>query len=126
MIAMICAIVVTMFVMLFRFGVSPSLQDNFVASLDTEYSSSAELMTVYGLLNLYVYTMAYVYSPGSAANAVGTRQGRLGGLKVNISRFSHEKPAFCLKNRFSPIFFAAREGDQAPAPHSLLPLTNYK
>lgn len=44
----------------FGFGI---LEDNFVASLNTTYSSSAQFMCFYGLLNFYLYTMAYVYSP---------------------------------------------------------------
>lgn len=44
----------------FGFGV---LEDNFVASLNTTYKSSAQFMCFYGLLNFYLYTMAYVYSP---------------------------------------------------------------
>lgn len=44
----------------FGFGV---LEDNFVASLNTTYKSSAQFMCFYGLLNFYLFTMAYVYSP---------------------------------------------------------------
>lgn len=49
-----------------RFGVG-ILEDNFVAELSTHYSSSAQFMSFYGLLNFYLYTMAYVYSPGNRA-----------------------------------------------------------
>ncbi|XP_019772753.1 transmembrane protein 181 [Dendroctonus ponderosae] len=45
-----------------KFGVD-ILEDNFVAQLGTHYSNSEQFMSFYGLLNLYVYTMAYVYSP---------------------------------------------------------------
>lgn len=44
----------------FGFGI---LEDNFVATLNTTYKSSAQFMCFYGLLNFYLYTMAYVYSP---------------------------------------------------------------
>ncbi|XP_037930052.1 transmembrane protein 181-like [Teleopsis dalmanni] len=44
----------------FGFGI---LEDNFVASLNTTYRSSAQFMCFYGLLNFYLFTMAYVYSP---------------------------------------------------------------
>lgn len=44
----------------FGFGI---LEDNFVARLNTTYTSSAQFMCFYGLLNFYLYTMAYVYSP---------------------------------------------------------------
>lgn len=53
-------------VTLFRFGVGV-LQDNFIAQLSTNYRNSSELMALYGLLNFYIYTMAYVYSPTSNA-----------------------------------------------------------
>ena len=49
-----------------RFGVGV-LQDNFIAQLSTNYRNSSEFMALYGLLNFYVYTMAYVYSPASNA-----------------------------------------------------------
>ena len=44
----------------FGFGI---LEDNFFATLNTTYKSSAQFMCFYGLLNFYLYTMAYVYSP---------------------------------------------------------------
>ncbi|XP_044761439.1 transmembrane protein 181 [Coccinella septempunctata] len=49
-----------------RFGVG-FLEDNFVARLSTHYTSSAQFMAFYGLLNFYLYTMAYVYSPGNSS-----------------------------------------------------------
>lgn len=51
-------------VMKFGFGI---IEDNFVAHLSTHYNSSAQFMSFYGLLNFYLYTMAYVYSPNSRA-----------------------------------------------------------
>lgn len=53
---------VTIIVTINRFGFG-ILEDNFVASLKTTYRSSAHFMGFYGLLNFYLYTMAYVYSP---------------------------------------------------------------
>ena len=50
-----------------RFG-RAALQDNFVAELSTNYENSAEFVSFYGLLNIYMYIMAFVYSP--ATNAV--------------------------------------------------------
>lgn len=47
-----------------KFGVDV-LEDNFVAQLGTHYNNSSQFMSFYGLLNLYVYTMAYVYSPSN-------------------------------------------------------------
>lgn len=49
-----------------RFGTG-ILQDNFVAELETHYDNSAEFLTSYGLLNFYLYTMAFVYSPSKNA-----------------------------------------------------------
>ncbi|XP_055381235.1 transmembrane protein 181 [Condylostylus longicornis] len=49
----------------FGFGI---LEDNFVANLKTTYKSSAQFMCFYGLLNFYLYTMAYVYSPNGKSN----------------------------------------------------------
>ncbi|KAF6213312.1 hypothetical protein GE061_011030 [Apolygus lucorum] len=57
---MVIAISITITVM--RFGVT-ELEDNFVSELSTKYNSSAQFMCFYGLLNFYMYTMAYVYSP---------------------------------------------------------------
>lgn len=49
-----------------RFGTGV-LQDNFVAELETHYDNSAEFLTFFGLLNFYLYTMAFVYSPSKNA-----------------------------------------------------------
>lgn len=49
-----------------RFGIN-ILEDHFVADLATKYSSSVEFMSFYGLLNLYIFTMVFVYSPSSSA-----------------------------------------------------------
>ena len=49
-----------------RFGMD-IIEDHFIADLSTKYSSSAEFMSFYGLLNFYVYTMVFVYSPSSSA-----------------------------------------------------------
>ncbi|KAF2348939.1 hypothetical protein FHG87_020305 [Trinorchestia longiramus] len=53
---------VVMTVMVASFGVGV-MEDNFVAELTTRYSSSVQFMTFYGLVNAYLLTMAYVYSP---------------------------------------------------------------
>lgn len=39
------------------------LEDDFVSQLSTTYTSSAHFMCLYGLLNFYTFSMAYVYSP---------------------------------------------------------------
>jgi Wnt-binding factor required for Wnt secretion len=49
-----------------RFGVG-ILQDNYISQLSTNFRNSAEFMAFYGLLNFYIYTMAYVYSPTNTA-----------------------------------------------------------
>ncbi|CAG9857632.1 unnamed protein product [Phyllotreta striolata] len=61
---MLVVLMVSCAVTVLRFGVGV-LEDNFVAELSTHYSNSSEFMSFYGLLNFYLYAMAYVYSPGS-------------------------------------------------------------
>jgi hypothetical protein len=59
---MLIVLAVSLCVTILRFGVGV-LEDNFVAELSTNYKSSAQFMSFYSLLNFYLYTMAYVYSP---------------------------------------------------------------
>lgn len=59
---MLIVLAVSLTITVLRFGVG-ILEDNFVAELSTNYKNSAEFMSFYGLLNFYLYTMAYVYSP---------------------------------------------------------------
>lgn len=59
---MIFVVSITILLAINRFGFGV-LEDNFVASLNTTYKSSAQFMCFYGLLNFYLFTMAYVYSP---------------------------------------------------------------
>lgn len=49
-----------------KFGAA-ALQDNFVAEISTNYENSIEFVAFYGLLNFYMYTMAFVYSPSKNA-----------------------------------------------------------
>lgn len=63
---MLIVLCVSLTITVLRFGVGV-LEDNFVAQLSTHYDSSAQFMAFYGLLNLYLYTMAYVYSPSERA-----------------------------------------------------------
>lgn len=63
---MLIVLCVSLIITVLRFGVGV-LEDNFVAQLSTNYDSSAQFMAFYGLLNLYLYTMAYVYSPSERA-----------------------------------------------------------
>ena len=59
---MLMVIVISITITVMRFGVT-ELEDNFVSELSTKYNSSAQFMCFYGLLNFYMYTMAFVYSP---------------------------------------------------------------
>ncbi|XP_051974327.1 transmembrane protein 181-like isoform X2 [Xyrauchen texanus] len=59
-------LVISMLILYLRFG-SKALQDNFVAELSTHYQNSAEFLSFYGLLNFYLYTLAFVYSPSKNA-----------------------------------------------------------
>lgn len=59
-------LVISMVILYLRFG-AKALQDNFVAELSTHYQNSAEFLSFYGLLNFYLYTLAFVYSPSKNA-----------------------------------------------------------
>ncbi|XP_077139396.1 transmembrane protein 181 isoform X1 [Ranitomeya variabilis] len=59
-------LVISILILYLRFG-SQVLQDNFVAELTTHYQNSAEFLSFYGLLNFYLYTLAFVYSPSKNA-----------------------------------------------------------
>ena len=60
---MIFVMVVTLSTTLSRFGGIGIVEDNFVGQLATNYKSSANFMCFYGMINFYIITMAYVYSP---------------------------------------------------------------
>ncbi|XP_073993344.1 transmembrane protein 181 isoform X1 [Rhodnius prolixus] len=59
---MLIVIAFSIAITVMRFGIGV-IEDNFVSELSTTYTSSAQFMSFYGLLNFYMYTMAYVYSP---------------------------------------------------------------
>ncbi|XP_035534806.1 transmembrane protein 181 [Morone saxatilis] len=59
-------LIISMIILYLRFG-SKALQENFVAELSTHYQNSAEFLSFYGLLNFYLYTLAFVYSPSKNA-----------------------------------------------------------
>lgn len=63
---MLIVLSISIAITIMRFG-TRVLQDNFVAELTTSYKNSAEFMAFYGLLNFYLHTMAYVYSPSRNA-----------------------------------------------------------
>ena len=50
-----------------RFGLNPLWAHHFVPELSAHYQTSAMFAVFYGLLNFYVFTMAYVYSPSRNA-----------------------------------------------------------
>ncbi|XP_066467424.1 transmembrane protein 181 [Tiliqua scincoides] len=59
-------LLISIAILYLRFGVHIQ-QDNFVAELSTHYHNSAEFLSFYGLLNFYLYTLAFVYSPSKNA-----------------------------------------------------------
>ena len=63
---MIIVIGITIAIVALRFG-GGVFRDNFVAELSTNYENSAEFVAFYGLLNFYLLTMAFVYSPSTNA-----------------------------------------------------------
>ena len=63
---MVIVLSISVTILVLRFG-SSVLEDNFVAQLSTHYQNSVEFMAFYGLLNFYLYTMAFVYSPSKNA-----------------------------------------------------------
>uniref|UniRef100_A0A2M4D8S7 Wntless-like transmembrane domain-containing protein n=1 Tax=Anopheles darlingi TaxID=43151 RepID=A0A2M4D8S7_ANODA len=63
---MLIVVSFTLIVTLQHFGFD-TLKDNFIAQLYTSYKSSAQFMCFYGLLNFYLYAMAYGYSPSGPA-----------------------------------------------------------
>ncbi|KAL3881385.1 hypothetical protein ACJMK2_027833 [Sinanodonta woodiana] len=63
---MLIVLSISIAITVLRFGIT-ALQDNFVADLSTHYENSAEFVSFFGLLNFYMYTMAFVYSPSKNA-----------------------------------------------------------
>uniref|UniRef100_A0A8C4NGY5 Transmembrane protein 181 n=1 Tax=Eptatretus burgeri TaxID=7764 RepID=A0A8C4NGY5_EPTBU len=53
-------------ILILRFG-SRVLEENFIPELSTRYRSAAEFLSLYGLLNFYLYTLAFVCSPSKNA-----------------------------------------------------------
>lgn len=81
---MLFVVTITIAVTASRFGFG-ILEDNFVANLTTNYKSSAQFMCFYGLLNFYLYTMAYVYSPPT-------------GRPLHEPQITKDNPAFSMIN----------------------------
>uniref|UniRef100_A0A4W6CFV8 Transmembrane protein 181 n=1 Tax=Lates calcarifer TaxID=8187 RepID=A0A4W6CFV8_LATCA len=61
-------LIISMVILYLRFG-AKALQDNFVAELYYSLTPDipAEFLSFYGLLNFYLYTLAFVYSPSKNA-----------------------------------------------------------
>ena len=57
---------ISLAIIILRFG-SGILDENFISDVSSRYGSAAEFLSFYGLLNFYIYTMAYVYSPSKNA-----------------------------------------------------------
>jgi len=65
-ILMLCVISISIFITTLRFS-SGIFEENFVPELASRYKNSVEFLSVYSLINLYLYTMAFVYSPAKNA-----------------------------------------------------------
>lgn len=63
---MLIVVIVSIVFMTLRYG-RTALHNNFIAELQTTYKNTAEFLTYYGLLNFYLYTMAFVYAPARNA-----------------------------------------------------------
>lgn len=63
---MLVVVVVSFIFVMLRYG-RTALQNNFIAELETTYKNTAEFLMFYGLLNFYLYTMSFVYSPARNA-----------------------------------------------------------
>lgn len=89
---MIFVVSITIVLAMGRFGFGV-LEDNFVASLNTTYKSSAQFMCFYGLLNFYLFTMAYVYSPSGRPVHGKCKQKLFRQWQVYIESGSFQKRA---------------------------------
>ncbi|KAK4881924.1 hypothetical protein RN001_005243 [Aquatica leii] len=97
---MLFVLIISFIITGLRFGVG-ILEDNFVAQLSTKYSSSAHFMSFYGLLNLYVYTMAYVYSPDNG--------------EIYESTLTKDNPSFSMINDSDEdVIFGSDEESRKP------------
>lgn len=77
-------LIISIAIIVLRFG-SNVLQDNFVADISTQYDNSAEFVCFYALLNFYMYTMAFVYSPSKNAKEESDFERRGGFSLLNDS-----------------------------------------
>jgi len=100
---MLIVVKIILMVTYFRFGMD-ILEDHFVAELNTKYTSSAEFMTFYGTLNLYVYTMVFVYSPSSSA------------VLNSSSQITKDNPSFSMVNDSDEDIMYGSEDEEIKAP----------
>ena len=63
---MLWVVSVSIVITALRFG-SGIINENFVPELASHHENSAEFVSFYSLINLYLYTIAYVYSPAKNA-----------------------------------------------------------
>jgi len=63
---MLCVVSISIIITILRFG-SGIIEENFVPELASRYKSSVEFLSFYSLINIYLCTMAYVYSPAKNA-----------------------------------------------------------
>lgn len=63
---MISVVTISIFIITLRFG-SGILEENFVPELASRYKNAVEFLSFYSLINFYLCTMAYVYSPAKNA-----------------------------------------------------------
>ena len=65
-ILMFSVVIVCILVTVLRYS-SGIMDENFVPEWTSRYKNSVEFLFIYSLMNLYLYTMAFVYSPSKTA-----------------------------------------------------------
>jgi hypothetical protein len=63
---MFCVVAISILIITVRFS-SEMMEENFVPEFTSRYKTSVEFLAIYSLINLYLYTMAFVYSPSKTA-----------------------------------------------------------
>lgn len=92
-----------------NFGVG-ILEDNFVAKLSTHYNSSAQFMSLYGLLNFYLYTMAYVYLPNNKSVTGTTKNIKFFSIRLKKNSFIYILDSTITKD--NPSFSMINDSDE--------------
>ena len=98
---MIFVMTVTISTTLSRFGGMGIVEDNFVGQLATNYKSSAHFMCFYGMVNFYVITIAYVYSPVNTINgkfSIKTKMTNKLSLQTFTEPVRKDNPSFSMIN----------------------------